>query len=118
MNTTTTHAQAPTPWRVSELNNDSTGDPEILDAEGDAIVAVYDTIDRNYARARASLIVRAVNSHESLVAALEETAGFVEWLTEQRVMQFTLKPHQDLMDALGRARSALALAKQEDKPRA
>lgn len=94
----------PTPWIVSKRNAGAIPlhfqPPEVLGRNGDMCVATQ-LGNGKEAEANAEFIVRAVNSHDALVAALETL------LQKCRVRNGQLE--------LDQARAALALAKGEGK---
>lgn len=65
---------SPRPWRIVSVS--IFGEYEIIDAAQDGVAGVYaadgrDDLDPMPGRANAAFIVRAVNSHDALVKALE-----------------------------------------------
>lgn len=89
----------PTPWEVS----DHVGAYDYAIGNDDYFVAYMQVLPVDGAdKANAALIVRAVNSHEALVAALEK---LTEFATEGVAVP-------ESWDVILNARAALALAKE------
>ena len=79
-----------------------------------AAVWVEGIVDRPTGRANAELIVRAVNSHDRLVEALEALVGEIESSdTEWGISSSLLVGAYLTRDQLAEARAALALARGE-----
>jgi hypothetical protein len=60
---------SPLPWRISAANL-------IVDAAGMPIYTCTDDLEDTTIEADASLIIRAVNSHDRLIAAAKETVSY------------------------------------------
>ena len=93
-----------TPWKVdSNQVTPSVVEVDVLNARGAWVCNVNDT-------ERANHIVRCVNLHDELAAALQETAGTLEGRIEWHIAQFGdggHRPH-DLDRALERVCTVLA----------
>lgn len=61
----------PTPWAVDVQNSGTTGTHVIIDNNGKVIATITPLTDEEEEAANARLIAKAVNSHESLLAALK-----------------------------------------------
>lgn len=100
----TNHTPTPFPLPLRVNGSELTTAIWVEDANGKRVLTVKNCeIDLE----RAEFIVRACNSHDALVAALEELLEHVEW--RRRIAHETTGPN----DCTHRARAALALAKGE-----
>jgi hypothetical protein len=91
----------PTPWALSDRFRE-----DIVDREGELLASAYsmDIGGDHAAAANAAFIVRAVNSHEQLVAALAEIKSWTD-----AALTFGFSDHQrdTVRDVLVRATEAL-----------
>jgi hypothetical protein len=99
-------SHTPTPWK---LDTSIRGLAEITDQTGATIAVIesdtYRMGDAAENLANAEMIVRAVNSHAALLAALEETLLCLKAWSDGR------GPHDATTDVVNRAEAALAQAK-------
>jgi hypothetical protein len=91
MNPTTTNAEpaqaaqhTPTPWKLNDVHHDggrwitTDGKCSVRVIHGEFMVKKRREITEQERDANAALIVRAVNSHQALVGALENAANWIK----------------------------------------
>jgi hypothetical protein len=84
---------SPLPWNTGELDN---GRLDYVFAHGQAIADCEFVGDGRVNEANAALIVRAVNSHAQLVAALEKIAGYRDYDASDHAEASKYKPLEGL----------------------
>lgn len=100
--------QTTTPWACQQVGNNI----DIVDTAGRVVAEVHLRAPDARSREEAQLIVRAVNAHDDLVAALRGLVLEIEdrESSEQRMFMFC----EEVADQLAKARAVLARAKGEE----
>lgn len=68
----------PTPWTVSERQAMGIGHQAVISEMTDEVIARMDFLNEDDGKSNAAFIVRAVNAHEDMKAALEQCEGFLK----------------------------------------
>ncbi len=100
----------PTPWSLYEVDDDSgpSGEIHIGEAAGPNVLAhVFNDVGRDRQWANARLIVKAVNCHAGLLAALEALLPLADWA----LLEQSPPDHDGIL--VDQARAAIVRAKED-----